>query len=143
MLIIKGLMPSQLRINILYYLYIRPLNGLTKPSSILSLISLPFLTASRYKRVTNKRPHLYHISANLNITLYPLVYAMAQATFKATSTIPYKITLTIFTLHTQTTYLFTITTLLSTLNIFKKYCNTLKTQGLILILRNATFQLKK
>ena len=69
----------------------RPLNRLTKSNSI----SLPLLTTFRYKRVTNKKPHLYRASANLNITLYFLVYTMAQVAFKATLTIPYKITLTI------------------------------------------------
>src|SRR6266702_2431708 len=57
--IIKGLMPSRLRIDTLYHLYIKPLNGLTKPSSILSSISLPLLTASGYKRVTNGRLYLH------------------------------------------------------------------------------------
>jgi len=67
----------QLRTNIPYRLYIRLLSGLVKPKSILSLILLPPLTASKYGKVTNRKPYSHYTLANLNIPLYPLVYIMA------------------------------------------------------------------
>ena len=93
-------MPLQLKINTLYYLYIRPLNSLTKPSFILNSISLLLLTAFKYRRVINRKPYLHYILANLNIILYPLAYITAQVAFKIISIIPYKITLTISALYT-------------------------------------------
>ena len=136
-------MPLQLIINTLYYLYIRPLNSLTKPSFILNSISLLLLTAFKYRRVINRKPYLHYILANLNIILYPLAYITAQVAFKIISIIPYKITLTISALYTQMTYLFITITLLNTLSIFKRCYNILKTQGLTSISRNAISQLKK
>jgi len=67
----------QLRTNTLYHLYIRPLNGLARLKSILSLILLPPLTTSKYGKVTNRKPHLYRALANLNTPLCLLVYIMA------------------------------------------------------------------
>ena len=78
----------------------RLLSGLVKPKFILSLILLPPLTISKYGKVINKKPHLYHTSANLNIPLCPLAYAIAQTPSKATLITPYRTTLMIFTLHT-------------------------------------------
>ena len=83
----------QLKINTLYCLYIRLLNSLIKPKSILSLILLLLLTISKYRKVINGKLHLYYTLANLNILLYPLVYIMAQALFKAILIIPYITTL--------------------------------------------------
>jgi len=74
MLTIEDLMLLQLRTNTLYHLYVRPLNGLTKLKYILSLILLPPLTTSKYRKVINGKPHLYCALANLNILLYLLVY---------------------------------------------------------------------
>jgi hypothetical protein len=74
---IEGLTPLQLRINTLYRLYVRPLNGLAKLRSILSSILSPLLTVSKYEKVTNGKPHLYCVLANSNITLYPLAYVTA------------------------------------------------------------------
>jgi len=67
----------QLRTNTLYRLYIRLLSGLTKLKSIPSLILLPPLTAFKYRKVTNRKPHLYRALANLNMVLYPLAYITA------------------------------------------------------------------
>jgi len=67
----------QLRTNILYHLYLRLLSGLAKLKSILSLILLPPLTAFKYRKVTNRKPHLYRTLVNLNILLYLLVYITA------------------------------------------------------------------
>ena len=78
----------------------RLLSGLVKPKFILNSISLPPLTISKYKKVINKKPHLYHISANLNTPLCPLVYITAQAPFKAILITPYRTTLITSTLHT-------------------------------------------
>ena len=58
MLIIKDLTQSWLRINILYYLYIRLLNILIKLRFILNLILLLPLTTLGYKKVINGKPHL-------------------------------------------------------------------------------------
>jgi len=44
---------------------------------MLSLTLLPPLTISKYKKVTNRKPHLYRALANLNIPLYPLAYITA------------------------------------------------------------------
>ena len=93
MLTIENLILSRLRTNTPYYLYTRPLNGLAKPKSILNLILLPPLTASKYGKVTNRKPHLYYASANLNTLLYPLVYITAQAASKAILIMPYRTTL--------------------------------------------------
>jgi len=67
----------QLRTNTLYRLYVKLLSGLVKPKSIPSLILLPPLTTFKYRKVTNRKPYLYHALANLNILLYPLVYITA------------------------------------------------------------------
>jgi len=67
----------QLKTNTLYRLYVRLLNSLAKPKSILSLISLPPLTASKYGKVINRKPHLHYTLANLNILLCPLAYITA------------------------------------------------------------------
>jgi len=77
MLTIEDLTLLQLRTNTLYRLYARPLNGLAKPKSIPSLILLPPLTASEYRKVINRKPYSHYASANLNILLYLLVYATA------------------------------------------------------------------
>ena len=98
----------------------RLLSGLIKLKSILSLILSPPLTISKYRKVINGKPHLYYTLANLNILSCPLVYITAQAPSKATLITPYRTTLMTSTLHTWTTYLFTVITLLSTLSIFKK-----------------------
>jgi len=90
----------QLRTNTLYRLYARPLNGLVKPKSILSLILLPPLTTSKYRKVINRKLYLYYTLANLNILLYLLVYIMAQAASKAILITPYRTTLTTSTPHT-------------------------------------------
>ena len=94
--------------------------GLIKLKFILSLILLPPLTISEYKKVINGKPHLYYTSANLNTLLCPLVYVMAQAPSKAILITPYKTTLITSTLRTWIIYLFIIITLLSILSIFKK-----------------------
>ena len=75
------------------------MSGLIKPKFILSLILLPPLTISKYKKVINGKPYLYHASANSNTLLYPLVYVTAQALFKAILITPYKTTLMTSTLH--------------------------------------------
>jgi len=67
----------QLRTNTLYYLYVRLLSGLVKPKSIPSLISSPPLTTSKYRKVINGKLYSHYALANLNIPLYPLVYATA------------------------------------------------------------------
>ena len=77
MLTIEDLTLLQLRTNTPYRLYARPLNGLTKPKSILNLISSPPLTAFKYGKVTNGKPHLYRALANLNTPLCLLVYTTA------------------------------------------------------------------
>ena len=77
MLTIKDLILLQLKINILYHLYIRLLSGLIKLKFILNLILLPLLTISKYRKVINRKPYLYYTSTNLNIPLYPLVYITA------------------------------------------------------------------
>jgi uncharacterized membrane protein YqaE (UPF0057 family) len=90
----------RLRTDTLYRLYARPLNGLAKPKSILNSILLPPLTASKYGKVTNRKPHSHYASANLNILLYLLAYITAQAASKAILIIPYRTTLTTSTPHT-------------------------------------------
>jgi len=55
----------------------KPLSGLVKLKSILSLILLPPLTISKYGKVINGKLYLYYTLANLNILLYPLVYITA------------------------------------------------------------------
>ena len=77
MLTIKDLILLWLKTNTLYYLYVRLLSGLVKPKSILSLILLPPLTISKYRKGANKKLHLYYALANLNILLYPLAYITA------------------------------------------------------------------
>jgi len=67
----------QLKINTQYCLYMKFLKGLTKLSYTLSLILLPPLTAFKYRKVINGRPHSQRASANLNILLCPLAYIMA------------------------------------------------------------------
>src|ERR1700722_12276140 len=100
MLIIEDLTLLQLRTNTPYCLYIRLLSSLVKPKSILSLILLPPLTIFKYRKVTNRKPHLYYTLANLNILLYPLVYITAQAPSKAILITPYRTTLITSTLRT-------------------------------------------
>jgi len=73
-LTIKDLILLQLKINTQYRLYIRLLKGLIKLSCTLSLILLPLLTAFKYKKVINGKPHSQRASANLNIPLCPLAY---------------------------------------------------------------------
>jgi len=77
MLTIEDLTLLQLRTNTLYRLYVRLLSGLAKLKSILSLTLLPPLTAFKYGKVINRKPHLYRALASLNIPLYPLAYIMA------------------------------------------------------------------
>jgi hypothetical protein len=67
----------RLRTNTLYRLYVKLLSGLVKLKSILSLILLPPLTASKYRRVINRKLYLHCALANLNILLCPLVYITA------------------------------------------------------------------
>ena len=78
----------------------RLLSSLIKPKSILSLILLLPLTISKYRKVINRKPHLYYTSANLNILLCLLVYITVQAPFKATLIISYETTLITSTLCT-------------------------------------------
>ena len=78
----------------------RLLSGLIKPKSILSLILSPPLTISKYRKVMNEKPHLYHALANLNTPLCPLAYITAQAPSKAILITPYRTTLTTSTLRT-------------------------------------------
>ena len=78
----------------------RLLSGLIKLKSILSLILLPPLTISEYRKVINRKLHLYYTLANLNILLCPLVYIIAQVPSKATLITPYGTTLMTSTLHT-------------------------------------------
>ena len=78
----------------------RLLSGLIKLKFILSLILLPPLTISKYGKVINEKPHLYHTSANLNTLLCPLAYTTAQAPSKATLITPYGTTSTTSTLYT-------------------------------------------
>ena len=78
----------------------RLLSGLVKLKSILSLILLPPLTISKYKKVINGKLYLYYILANLNTLLCLLVYIMAQALFKVILITPYKTTLITSTLYT-------------------------------------------
>jgi len=77
MLTIEDLTLLRLRTNTLYRLYARPLNGLAKLKSILNLILLPPLTAFKYGKVTNRKPHLYYALANLNTPLCLLMYITA------------------------------------------------------------------
>ena len=132
-LTIKDLTLLQLKTNTQYRLYIRPLSGLVKLKSILSLILLPPLTISKYRKVINRKPYSYCASANLNILLYPLAYITAQAPSKAILITPYRTTLATSTLRTQTIYLFIAMTLLSILNTFKRSYSALGTQDFILI----------
>jgi len=74
MSIIKHLTPLQLKTDTLYHLYVRSLSGLIKLKFILSLILLPLLTAFKYGKIINKRPHLHCVLVNLNILLYLLGY---------------------------------------------------------------------
>ena len=67
---------------------------------ILSLILLPPLTISKYRKVINGKLYLYYTSANLNILLCPLVYITAQAPFKAILITLYGTALITSTLHT-------------------------------------------
>ena len=67
---------------------------------MLSLTLLPPLTISKYKKVTNRKPHLYRALANLNIPLYPLAYITAEVSFKAILITPYGTTLITSTLRT-------------------------------------------
>ena len=83
MLIIKDLMLSQLKINILYHLYMRLLNGLIKPKSILNLILLLPLTISKYRKVINGKLHLHHALANLNITILPFGICNGPGSFQS------------------------------------------------------------
>ena len=83
----------QLRTNTPYRLYTRPLNSLAKPKSILNSKSLPPLTAFKYRKVTNRKPHSHYALANLNTLLCLLAYIMAQAASKAILIIPYGTTL--------------------------------------------------
>jgi len=100
MLTIKDLTLLQLKTNTPYCLYVKLLSGLAKLKSILSLILLPPLTASKYRKVINRKPHLHRALANLNILLCPLAYIMAQAASKAILITPYKTTLITSTLYT-------------------------------------------
>jgi len=90
----------RLRTNTLYRLYVRPLNGLAKLKSILSLILSPPLTASKYRKVINRKPHSHYALANLNTPLYLLAYITAQAASKAILITPYGTTLTTSAPHT-------------------------------------------
>jgi len=119
-LTIEDLTLSQLKTNTLYHLYVRLLNGLAKLKSILSLILSPPLTAFKYRKVTNRKPHLYRALANLNIPLYPSAYIIAQAASKAILITPYRTTLTTSALRTLTIYLFTVIILLSILSTFRR-----------------------
>jgi len=110
-----------------YRLYIRLLNSLAKLKFILNLILSPPLTASKYRKVINRKPRLYYILANLNIPLYPLAYIIAQAAFKAILITPYGTTLITSALRTLTIYLFIVMILLSILSMFRKSYSTLKT----------------
>ena len=132
-LTIEDLTLLRLRTDILYYLYARPLNGLTKLKSILNLILLPPLTASKYGKVTNRKPYLYRASANSNTPLCLLAYVTAQAASKAILIIPYRITLTTSTPRTWMIYLFIAITLLSILSTFERSYSALETQDFILI----------
>ena len=78
----------------------RLLSGLIKLKFILSLILLPPLTISKYRKVINGKLYLYYALANLNTLLYPLVYITAQTPFKTILIMPYKTTLITSTLHT-------------------------------------------
>src|SRR6266481_9457091 len=100
MLTIEDLTLLRLRTNTLYRLYIRLLSGLAKPKSILSLMLLPPLTASKYGKVTNRKLYSHRALANLNILLYPLAYIIAQAASKAILITPYRTTLITSTPHT-------------------------------------------
>ena len=119
-LTIKDLTLLQLKTDTQYRLYVRPLSGLVKPKFILSLILLPPLTISKYRKVINRKLHLYYTLANLNTLLYPLAYITAQVLSKAISIMPYRTTLMTSALRTQTIYLFITITLLSILSIFKR-----------------------
>jgi hypothetical protein len=76
------------------------LSGLIKLRFILSLILLPLLTISKYKKGINRKLYIYYASANLNILLYPLVYIIAQAPFKTILITPYRTTLITSALYT-------------------------------------------
>jgi len=126
-LTIKDLTLLQSKTNTLYRLYIRLLNGLAKPKSILSLILLSPLTAFKYRKVINRNPYLYRDLANSNILLYPLVYITAQVAPKAILITPYRTTLMTSTLYTLIIYLFIVTILLSILSMFKRFYSALET----------------
>jgi len=57
-LIIEDLTRLRLRIDTLYYLYIRLLNVLTELRFTLNLILLLPLTTLEYRKVINRKPHL-------------------------------------------------------------------------------------
>ena len=78
----------------------RPLSVLVKLKFILSLILLLPLTAFKYRKAINKRPHLHHALVNLNTLLYPLGYITVQVVFKAILITPCKTTLITSTLRT-------------------------------------------
>jgi len=123
----------QLRTDTLYRLYVRLLSGLVKPKSIPSSILLPPLTAFKYGKVINGKPHLHYALANLNIPLYPLVYVTAQAASKAILITPYGTTLMTSALRTWTIYLFIAIIPLSILSTFERSYSALGTQDFILI----------
>ena len=99
-LTIEDLTLLQSKTDTLYYLYVRLLSGLVKPKFILSLILLPPLTISEYRKIINRKLHLYYALANLNTLLYSLVYVTAQAPSKTILIMPYKTTLITSTLYT-------------------------------------------
>ena len=66
---------------------------------MLNLILLPPLTIFKYRKVINKKPHLYYTLANLNILLCSLAYITAQIPFKAILIILYRTTLITFALY--------------------------------------------
>jgi len=127
MLTIEDLILLRLKTNTQYRLYVRPLSGLVKPKSILSLILSPPLTISKYGKVINGKPHSHYALANLNILLYPLAYITAQVPSKAILITPYGTTLTTSALRTWTIYLFIVITPLSIPNTFKRSYSALGT----------------
>jgi len=131
-LTIEDLILSQLRTNTPYRLYIRLLSSLAKPKFIPSLILLPPLTASKYRKVINRKPHSHCALASLNILLCPLAYITAQAASKAILITPYGTTLMTSALYTWIIYLFIAITLLSILSTFKKSYSALGIQDFIL-----------
>ena len=78
----------------------RLLSGLAKLKFILSLILLLLLTIFKYRKIINRKLYLYYTLANLNILLYPLIYTIAQALFKAILIMLYRTTLIISALYT-------------------------------------------